>query len=175
MAFFRNNQQLDVLNITGAFNSGTMVEETIKLPNNTELKLNLDGLSVNPSNQDLTNLDQISTIKIVIDWGDGKSDSISPPFVKKGSSINTKYDPWTTISHTYSLNSENNELSLVIYVYNSINDCLIITVPIIIQFQSLLDSGAKLVLVSANITNDNKVSYVLNNSVEKSNFVVGSL
>lgn len=175
MSFFCNNQQLDVLNITGAFDPGTKVETGIKLPNNTELNLNLAGLSVNPSNKSLSNLDQIKTLKIVVDWGDGNTEKLSPPFEIKNSSINTKYDPWTSISHRYSLGSQTSDLTLTIYVYNHLNDCLIVTVPITIQFQSLLDSRAKLNLVSANITNDNRVSYVINNSVEKSNFVVESL
>ena len=175
MPFFRNNQQLDVLNITGAFEPGTRQETGIRLQNNTELNLNLDGLVVNPSIKNLSNVDQIKNLKIVIDWGDGKSDQLSPIFEVKNSTINTKYKPWTSTSHRYSLATQESNLTLTIYVYNHLNDCLIVKVPITIQFQSLLDSHAKLNLVSANITNDNKVSYVINNSVEKSNFIVGTL
>ena len=175
LAFFRNNQQLDTLVVTGSYDSGTRTETAIKLPNNTVLNLDLAGLSVKPSNKLLSNPEQVATLKIVIEWGDGKSDTIAPFFQVKRSSINTKFDPWSKISHTYSLKTQTSSINLKIFVYNSLNDCLIITVPITIQFQSLLDSGAKLNLVTANVTNDNKVSYVINNSVEKSNFVVGTV
>lgn len=175
MSFFRENQQLDVLNITGAYEAGTQVLEPIRLLNNSELKLNLTGLTVNPSNKELKNPEQITTLKIVIDWGDGNTESLSPIFEVKNSTINTVYEPWTVTSHNYSLKSENNNLSLVISVYNTMNDCLVIDIPVIIEFQSLLESCAKLNLVSANITNDNKVSYVINNSTEESNFVVSSV
>lgn len=175
MSFFRGNEQLDTLVITGQYNPGTVTLEVIKLPNNDTLNLNLGGLTVKPSNPEITNVDQVVTLKIIIDWGDGNSESISPYFHVLESTINTKYKEWTNISHTYSLNSEQGEISLQISVYNSLNDCTIFTVPITIQFQSLLESGAKFHLVSANITNDNQVSYVFNNTTEKSSFVVSTI
>ena len=175
MSFFRGNEQLDVLTITGQYNPGTTTLTGIKLPNNETLELNLGGLKVKPSNPQITNVDQIVTLKVVIDWGDGNSDSVSPYFHVSDSTINVKYKEWSSVSHTYSLYTEQPSLTLTIYVYNSLNDCAILTVPITMQYQSLLESGAKFHLVSANITNDNKVSYVFNNSTEKSNFVVSTI
>ena len=175
MAFFKGNEQLDTLQITGQYNPGSITLDSIKLPNNSTLNLSLAGIQVNPSNPDITNIDQIDTLKIVIKWGDGESETISPYFHVTESSINTKYQDWTSISHLYSLKSTEQSLSLTVNVYNLLNDCASITVPIIIQFQSLLEAGAKLTLVGANITNDNKVSYVLNNMTDKSSFVVSSL
>lgn len=175
MSFFSGNQQLDVLNITGSYESGTRTLGAIRLQNNSKLDINLDGLSVLPSNKQLKNPEQVTTLKIIIEWGDGDSESIAPFFQISDSSINVKFDPWTSVSHTYSLNTLDGDLTLSIYVYNSLNDCLRIDVPVTIQFQSLLESGAKFHLVSANITNDNKVSYVLNNSTNKASFVISTM
>ena len=174
MAFFRGSEQLDTLTITGAYSADNHTLTSIKLPNNSTLKLNLAGISVTPSNQKLTNVDQIITLKIIIDWGDGNIETVSPYYHVAESSINAKYQEWSSISHLYSLHDENIKPSLKIEVFNSLKDCATIIIPITIQYQSLLESGAKFVLVSANITNDNQVSYVLNNTADKSSFVVSS-
>ena len=166
MSFFRGSEQLETLTVTGAYSAGNHTLESIKLPNNSTLKLNLAGISVTPSNQKLTNVDQIITLKIIIDWGDGN--------IETESSINAKYQEWSSISHLYSLHDENIKPSLKIEVFNSLKDCATIIIPITIQYQSLLESGAKFVLVSANITNDNQVSYVFNNKADKSSFVISS-
>lgn len=175
MSFFVGDQQLDVLNVTGSYNAGTRTLSSVRIQNNSDITLNVEGLKVNPNNPQLSNPDQVTTLKIVIDWGDGNTESIAPFFIVKNSSINVKHDPWYVVSHTYSLYTQQTNLNITIYVYNSLNDCLIITIPVVMQFQSLLESGAKLNLVSANITNDNRVSYVINNSTEDSNFVVASI
>ena len=175
MSFFVNGQQKDVLEVTGTYNAGSQRLTAITLPNNTTLTLNLAGLAVTPSNKQLSNPQEVETLKIVIEWGDGETDSIAPFFRVPQSSIFSKFDPWTTISHFYSLTQAITSINLVIRCYNSINDCVTITVPITMQYQSLLESCAKLNLVSGSITNDNTVSYVVNNSTEKSNFVVAAI
>lgn len=174
MAILRGDEQLDSLVISGQFDPGIVTLDPIKLPNNTSLKIDLSGVTVNPSNQEITNPEQISILKIVIKWGDGSSNTIAPLFEKQTSSINTKFEDWTVTSHTYSLGDTQTELTLEIDVYNSLNDCATLLVPITIQFQSLLESGAKLNLISANITNDNRVSYVLNNTAQQASFVVST-
>ena len=175
MAFFQGNDQLDTLVCAGRYNPGETILKSIILPNNSILNLNLADITVIPSNPDITNINQIGVLKIIISWGDGNTETISPYFHIPSSSINVKIPEWTEVSHLYSLHDEQNEISLYIYVYNSLNDCATLIVPITIQFQSLLESGAKFHLVSANITNNNQVSYVFNNSADKSSFVVSSI
>lgn len=172
MSFFRDKKQLNTLVITGSHSTSEETLEEITLMNNSVLNLNLSGITVTPSNPDITNVDQVVTLKIIIDWGDGETESISPYFTVQDSSINVKAQEWDNVSHTYALHSENGDLTLKIRVFNSLKDCTTLLIPVKVQFQSILESGAKLKLISANITNSNEVSYVLNNIKDKSNMIV---
>lgn len=175
MSFFRGNEQLEMLAVTGTYKPGQQTLAGIRFANNTTIHVNLAGISVSSSDTKLTNLDQLITLKVIIDWGDGTTESVSPYYHVAESSINAKYQEWTSVSHLYSLHTETKNLTMKIYVYNSHNDCATIIIPITIQFQSLLQSGAKFRLISANITNNNQVSYVFNNLTDKSNLVVTSV
>ena len=172
MAFLRGEQQLNTLILTGKHRAEDEVLEGITLANNTTLNVNMAGISVIPSNPDISNVDQVVTLKIIIDWGDGKSESISPYFTVKDSSINVKAQEWDNVSHTYALHTDDGDLTLTIRVFNSLKDCATLVIPVTVKFLSILESRAKFKLISANITNNNNVSYVLNNARDKSNIIV---
>lgn len=172
MSFLLGREQLNTLILTGAHKPGEETLAGITLANNSSLNLNFSGITVTPSNPEISNVDQIVTLKIIIDWGDGETESISPYFSVQDSSINIKPQTWDDVTHKYVLHTENGNIILKIQVFNSLKDCATLLIPVTVKFESILESRAKFRLVSANITNNNNVSYVLNNIADNANMIV---
>lgn len=177
MSFYLGEQQLDVLDVTGTYQPNkTTALKGISIRNNDEITLNFDGLTVPASNQSLSNASEVIVLKIIIDWGDGsQKESIASVFHVEDSSIESKPDSWQQISHTYSMYEERSDVTITISAYNSMHDCATIKIPVKMIYQSFLERGVKWMLVAANITNDNDVSYVFHDYNHRDNVIVKSL
>lgn len=174
MGYYHNEQYEEELIIAGNMTPGVIEWERIAIYNNDTVTLNLQKLFLQQS-FDITNPEAISLIKIVIDWGDGNKTSLSPAVFTKQSTIGTSPDDWRKTSHTYHFKQEIDSTELVIKVYNTLNDLLVIIIPVDVQYKSILEYGTSFELISANITNENKVSYVINDAKEAQMIVVQSV
>lgn len=174
MGFYLNEQFEEQLVISGEIESGVINWNPIAIYNNDTIILDLQKLSVIGSFE-VVNPDAISLIKIVVDWGDGNKTSASPAVFAKQSTIGTKSNDWRLVSHTYHLKEEIDSTEIIITVYNTLNDCLTIKIPVQIQYKSILEYGTSFELISANLTNDNKVSYVINDTKEAQMIVAQSV
>lgn len=158
-------------------------EHIIEVINNESITFDFTNLAVHTKNAGILNFDNVETIKIHIDWGDGTSDRLSKPLISNKSSIGV-YRPnqWKVIDHLFNVNkkyeykTESSEFlhKITITVYNSFNDKLVITIPYKMVYKTLYDLGSELSLFSSNTTNTNKVSYTLKQKSSDSMVVVMS-
>lgn len=174
MGFYQNEQYVEELVIAGNMKPGVIEWEHIAIYNNDTISLNLKDLFLLQSFE-ISNPDAVSIIKIVIEWGDNNKSVLAPVVFTKQSTIGTVANDWKKISHEYHFKEQIESTELTITVYNTLNDCLIIRIPIDIQYKSILEYNKLFELISANITNDNKVSYVINDAQENQMIVVQSV
>lgn len=174
MSFYRAQELLDELVVSGVQEDGTELDE-IEIFNNSEITLKLDGVTVAPS-VDITNKDTVGLLRIDIDWGDGQKDTITPKnYQSTAADYETEMSEWFTKRHAYHFYEEVKKTYLVITIYNTLNDKAVITQPITLKYKSISEDNVRYELISANITNDNTVSYVINDATTKQMIVVNSV
>jgi hypothetical protein len=61
---------------------------------------------------------------------------------------------------------------IVISLYNTFNDKVVIYIPYKLVYKSFYDLGIEYDMMSANVTNDNRSSFVLNNKVDDKIIIV---
>lgn len=175
MGYYREQQYFNDLTISGIYRPGISYEPIIDLFNNDDIYLKLEGIEIESDSEKLTNPGNISILCIVIDWGDGKTDKLTPEnFVKNASTIGTVYDSWMNKGHEYHLHKWTDKIELKITIYSTMNEKIVIIVPIQIKLKTFTESRAKFELISANITNDNRISYVINDATTKQMIVLNS-
>lgn len=178
MGYYLNRELHDELVITGSKTNDDTLPE-IEVFNNDSIYLKLEGIEV-PVPEEIrevfTNPEAVSLIRVIIEWGDGEKTSLTPEnYERSTSAIGTQYDSWLNNKHTYHFHEKVDKVNLKITLYNSINHKVVIDVPIKVRYKSLSELNVRYELVSANITNSNTVSYVINDASTKQMMVVGSL
>lgn len=187
MSYFYKNKVYDYyqenFQSNGSFTWNKGDEYIIEVINNEKITFDFTSLAVHTKNAGILNFDNVETIKIHIDWGDGTSDRLSKPLISNKSSIGV-YRPnqWKVIDHffnvtkryEYKTNSSEFLHKITITAYNSFNDKLVITIPYKMVYKTLYDLGSELSLFSSNTTNTNKVSYTLKQKSSDSMIVVMS-
>lgn len=177
MPYYQDQVIYDELVINELYDSGTKELKPIDIFNNTEIILKLDGISVKSSiTEKFTNPESVSLLRIDIEWGDGVKETITP---KNYQSTSFEYEVemsnWYTKRHTYHFYEEVAKTDLYITVYNTLNDKVVIKQPINLKYKSISEENVRYELISANITNDNTVSYVINDANTKQMIVVNSV
>lgn len=183
MSYFYNNKLHDYYKLTDySVGSDEITKDVIEIVNNEEIRFDFSELKVIAPNTILNSSD-VETVKISIDWGDGKSEMLSMPLVSNKSSIGTnKTNQWRITSHLfnvtkryeYNTDDVNFLHQITITVYNSFNDKLIVHIPYKMVYKTLYDLGSEISLFSSNTTNKNTVSYTLKQKSTDSMIVVNS-
>lgn len=175
MGYYLNQELYDELIITGSYTENTVLDE-IEVFNNDSIYLKLEGIEVPNMIENLTNPESVSLIRVIIEWGDGEKTSLTPEnYQRATSTIGTQYDSWLNNSHTYHFHEKIDSVELKVILYNTTNHKVVISVPIKVRYKSISELNVRYELVSANITNSNTVSYVINDASTKQMMVVGSL
>lgn len=175
MGYYLNQELHDELIITGPYTEDLVMDE-IEVFNNDSIYLKLEGIEVPNTIEELTNPEAVSLIRVIIEWGDGEKTSLTPEnYERATSTIGTQYDSWLNNSHTYHFHEQVEDVELKVTLYNTINYKVVIKVPIKVRYKSISELNVRYELVSANITNSNTVSYVINDASTKQMMVVGSL
>lgn len=115
------------------------------------------------------NVTGVTLNKIKIDWGDGNVDVISKSIAKSGGGITTKELSWKIAKHLYNTDKRNVYLTdnidflpkITIYLYNTYNDIVRIVIPFKLIYKTIYDMNCQFDILSSNITNNNRVSYVI--------------
>lgn len=182
MSYFYNNKVYNLYQVSdNSYGSDTIEKDVIEIINNEKIIFDFTSLVVHAENAGILNFDDVETIKIHIDWGDGDIDRISKPLISDKSSIGI-YRPnqWKIIEHLFNVSKRykyetedsNYFHKIIITAYNSFNDKLVIKIPYKVVYKTLYDLGSELSLFSSNTTNTNKVSYTLKQKSSDSMVVV---
>ena len=184
MSYFYNDKVYDYYEITdNTIGSSVIDKDTIEIINNEKIIFDFSSLFVQSRNQNVVNFDNVETIKIHVDWGDGTFDRLSKPLISNKSTIGT-YRPnqWKVIEHLFNVQkrfeyqTDNVQFlhKISITAFNSFNDKITINIPYKVVYKTLYDLGSELSLYSSNTTNTNKVSYTLKQKSSESLIVVMS-
>lgn len=176
MSYYKNQTLFEELIITGTQEEDYYYGE-IDIFNNDSIYLKLEGISLPNKNIDnLTNEESVSLLRVDIEWGDGETTTLTPVnFVQNQETTGSIIDSWLNNSHTYHFYEEVDKTKLKIKLYNTLNDSVTITVDINVRYKSISEAGVRYELVSANITNDNRVSYIINEGSTKQMIVLNSV
>lgn len=154
-------------------------KQTIEIFNNQTFTLQFNNLQFRSDQQGVNN---VELLKIKVDWGDGKNDTIFKRLFSSTSSIGMYQESsWKKITHQYNTDKKNVYLTddvrslpkIEITLYNTFNDVVKIYIPYKLVYKSLYDLGTSFKMLSANIANDNHSSFVLKNTNDESMMVVG--
>ena len=183
MSYFSNNKLYDYYKLTDSFvGSSEITKDVIEIFNNEEIKFDLTELNV-LAQKNIINSSQVNTVKISIDWGDGKSEMLSLPLISNKSTIGVyKSNQWKITTHLfnvekrYQYNTDDVNLlhHIKITAFNACNDKVTIYIPYKMVYKTLYDLGSEITLFSANTTNKNTVSYTLKQKSSDSMMVVNS-
>lgn len=139
----------------------TVLDE-ISLLNNEETVVDLSSVKILKIETDSDEDSYDEPHKIIIEWGDGKKDvynkRIDKPVSNIGGLIETD---WKIFSHNYSFDESLEESSIKITCINKYGTGFTFILPYKIIYKTLTDIGTKIKIISANITNEGKTSYVL--------------
>lgn len=175
MGYYLDQLYYEDLVVADTLEPGTTEKKTIDIFNNDSLYLVLENVEIAPGDKSLTNPDSISILTIVIDWGDGKKDQLNPEnFARKKSGAQQFVISWMNIWHTYHFHDGTTDSQITITIYDNANNKYIVIIPLRIKLKSLAETRAKFELISANITNDNQVSYVIHDATTKQMIVLKS-
>lgn len=193
MSYFYNNKVYDYYQLNeqsygektldkGFDNSGNPIPP-IEIINNEKITFDFTGLVVHAATAGILNFDNVETIKIHIDWGDGTNDRLSKPLISDKSSIGV-YRPnqWKVTEHVFNVTKryeyKTNDTKflhkIIVTAYNSFNDKFTIIIPYKMVYKTLYDLGSEFTMFSSNTTNTNKVSYTLKQKSNDSMIVVMS-
>ena len=119
---------------------------------------NLSKLEIEKSNKK----SPYGKIKIEIDYGDGNNETLNKPLTYKSEKM---FDAWTITEHFYNFTDKKyfenvNYITFIIKNIEGIKDKIII--PFIILNSDAINYNVKMDLISANLTNDNRTSFVFN-------------
>lgn len=160
MSYFLNDKIYSHLKIKDLLNDNDILE--IKVVNNEAISFDFRGVQLPCEQQGIVT----EIIKIVIDWGDGKIDKLTRPFAKQKTSIEIREDQeWKIVQHLFNVDKKyfytNDKHKITIDFYNTFGECKTYVIYYKMFYKSIYDIGSDFSLLSANLTNDNNVSYTL--------------
>lgn len=121
----------------------------IKIENNTEISFNLTNFN------GIEHKEHIH--KIEIDFGDESNLIISKP-------IKSKDENWMIFSHYFSFKEGKSNGTIKINIYNLYGESAVKEIKFSLKELSLQEQDIEFSLVSANLRNDKKISYIFNNT-----------
>lgn len=104
--------------------------------------------------------DYVEPHKIIVDWGDGKTDTSVAKITNSLSTINSNSE-WKKISHNYAFEEYTEKSAVKITCFNIFGTSFTFNLPFSVVYKSLSDIGTEFKIISANIRNDGETSYVL--------------
>lgn len=132
--------------------NSNLVEElpTIVIINNESIRFDFSDYKMDS---------QYDKIKIKIDFGDGKKNLLIKP-------LNSRGGTWDIIEHFYSIDDKEtietgNKITIEIKNIEGLTDNIVI--PFEILKSESTSYNVALELLNANLTNDNKISFIFNN------------
>ena len=160
MSYFLNDKIYSQLKFKDLLNDNDILE--IEVVNNETISFDFRGVQLPCDQQDIVT----EIIKIVIDWGDGKIDKLTRPFAKQKTSIVIREDQeWKIVQHLFNVDKKyfytNDKHKITIDFYNTFGECKTYVIYYKMFYKSIYDIGSDFSLLSANLTNDNNVSYTL--------------
>lgn len=160
MSYFLNDKIYSQLKFKDLLNDNDILE--IEVVNNETISFDFRGVQLPCNQQDIVT----EIIKIVIDWGDGKIDKLTRPFAKQKTSIEIREDQeWKIVQHLFNVDKKyfytNDKHKITIDFYNTFGECKTYVIYYKMFYKSIYDIGSDFSLLSANLTNDNNVSYTL--------------
>lgn len=102
--------------------------------------------------------------KIVADFGDGTTLVLNKP-------MNSEDDSWMRFSHRFIFGENVQSGKVVINVYNIYGESGKKELNFTVKLQTLAEQNIEFRLVSANLCNDKKISYVFNN-IDKNQLIL---
>lgn len=157
--------------------------DKIFISNNEIFTLDLSSINVLNLETNDKDTDKYSKIyKAVIDWGDGKKDTVFKSIEKKVNTLGVA-EPvkWDIVEHKYSMKEyidytqyEKTPTVIKINCFNVYGTCFKFEIPFEILYKSLPELGTEFKIISANIRNDGNTSYVLKHVATDSIVVVRS-
>lgn len=160
MSYFLNDKIYSQLKFKDLLNDNDILE--IEVVNNETISFDFRGVQLPCDQQDVVT----EIIKIVIHWGDGKIDKLTRPFAKQKTSIVIREDQeWKIVQHLFNVDKKyfytNDKHKITIDFYNTFGECKTYVIYYKMFYKSIYDIGSDFSLLSANLTNDNNVSYTL--------------
>lgn len=144
MGFYYENEKKSEL----VYDSRERAFGRIEIINNEEISFDLKGFIDIPH--------QSYIHKITADFGDGCYEVIVKP-------IKSENKNWMKFSHRFAFKEDIKEGDIEINVYNLYGESATLIIPFQVKQQSLKEQNIEFRLVSANLCNDKKISYVFNN------------
>lgn len=155
-----------------------IMKGVIEIFNNDEFILDFDGVVF--QNND-TSIKGVEIIKVKIDWGDNTSDTYIKKLYSASSSLGIfNQQNWKIVKHTFNVDKLNVYLTddvrvlpkITVTFYSSFDDRVTIYIPYKLVYKSFYDLGIQYNLKSANVSNQNRSSFVLNDKRDDSLIVV---
>ena len=143
MGFYYENEKQSMLVI----NSKERLIGRIEIVNNEKISFDLKGFI------DIPHRNYIH--KMIIDFGDGSNDILIKP-------MKSEDESWMSFSHYFKFKEGVNEGNIEIKVYNLYGESATVIIPFYVKRQSLQEQNIEFRLVSANLCNDKKISYIFN-------------
>lgn len=150
-----NREKRDILEINTSFDTNI---EKLYIFNNESIVLDLGYF-------------KDDYVKIVIDYGDGNKEQISKPINVSSGAISVETQNWAKITHYYAFKSEDDfteNKNIVINIYSiDENKFKKYTIPYKVEKNVISGVSRSLSLINANIRNDGKMSYVIQNDADR--------
>lgn len=131
----------------------------ISIFNNESIELDLSSVRIIKFDSDTP--EYIEPYKIIVEWGDGKSNEIVKKIGKMESTVAGVDSEWKKISHNYATEEYITESTINVKCFNIFASSFTFKIPYDLIYKSLSDIGTKFKIISANIRNDGETSYVL--------------
>lgn len=162
MSYFYKNKIYDSYSFDSTIyaNDGDVfINDYIEIFNNEEIVLDFSNTDLVCSNEKIKGSE---LHKIKIDWGDDTEDVLVKTLEDKLSTIGNEYESWRVARHLYNTDKRNFYLTndvvslpkITVFLYNTYNDIIKISIPFKLVYKSLYDLNCRFDLISANTGND---------------------
>ena len=183
MSYFYKNKIYDSYSFDSTIyaNDGDVfINDYIEIFNNEEIVLDFSNTDLVCSNEKIKGSE---LHKIKIDWGDDTEDVLVKTLEDKLSTIGNEYESWRVARHLYNTDKRNFYLTndvvslpkITVFLYNTYNDIIKISIPFKLVYKSLYDLNCRFDLISANTGNDCQTTFVMKEGQGNSISIVQSI
>lgn len=169
-----NDSVSDCINLHDLLNSFNENEDYITIENNSSMTFDISNLED----------DGFKVMKAAISFGDGIRKVYSAPIKRNVSSlINTQQTEWRVITHNFSFSKRyeyaddiqvKNLPKIEILLFYPTGKIESVNIPFRVSYKSLLEMNSQYDVLSANLTNQNTNSFVLQKVSDESKLIVSS-